>query len=156
MLQSRWLVVAAAALLLCACSSPSFKDVQKDWPAIRPGSGRIVFLGDNYGWYGVLEGGSWEPEIALDGRVLDIDSGEGVYFAVDVAVGKRMLSVDGQEQLTIVVQEKGTKYVGMERSAEVNDDFGLRKANYKLRLVQLSESTAQIRLKGLEFLGFAQ
>jgi hypothetical protein len=154
LLPRRWLI--AATLALCACSAPSSKEVQKEWPAIRPGSGRIVFLGDNYGWYGVLEGGSWEPAIALDGRVLDIDNGEGVYFAVDSAVGKRVLSVDGQEQLSIVVQEKSTKYVGMERYAQVNDDFGLRKANYKMRLVQLSESTAQMRLKGLEFLGFAQ
>lgn len=153
MLHRRWLI---AALLLCACSSPSSKEVQKQWPAIHPGSGRIVFLGDNYGWYGVMEGGSWEPAIALDGRVLDIDKGEDVYFAVDAAVGKRILSVDGQDQLSIVVQEKSTKYVAMERYAAVNNEFSLRKANYKLRLVQLSESTAQIRLKGLKFLGFAQ
>lgn len=154
LLHRRWLFVAA--LVLSACSSPSPKEVQKEWPAIRPGSGRIVFLGDNYGWYGLLEGGSWEPEIALDGRILDVDHGERVYFAVDSAVGKRVLSVDGKEMLTVIVQEKTTKYVGMERYVQVNDEFSLREANYRMRLVQLSESMAQTRLRGLEFVGFAE
>jgi hypothetical protein len=51
-----------------------------------------------------------------------------VYFAVDSAVGKRVLSVDGQEMLTVIVQEKTTKYVGMERYVQVNDEFSLREA----------------------------
>ena len=145
-----------AALALAACASPTYDEVRSEWPAIRPGTGRIVFLGDNFGWYGLLEGVSWSPKLSIDGRVLDVDNDSGVYFAADAPVGKRVIAVDGMETLTVLVQENVTKYVEMQRYSVVNDEFSTRNANYRLRLVQLSEAHALPRLDRLEWRGFAE
>jgi len=150
----RWLILTALAL--GSCASPTYDEVRAEWPAIRPGSGRLVFLGDNFGWYGLLEGVSWKPTLSIDGHVLDVDNGSGVYFAADAPVGKRVIAVDGMETLTVLVQEKMTKYVEMQRYSVPNDEFSTRNANYRLRLVQLSEAHAKPRLDALEWCGFAE
>ena len=145
-----------AGLALAACATPSYSEVRSEWPPSRPGTGRLVFLGDNFGWYGLFEGVSWKPTLAVDGRVLDVDNGQNVYFAVDVPAGKCIVSVDGREQLSVLVQENVTKYVEMQRVSVVNDEFSLRNTNYKLQLVQLSEAHALPRLDQYEWLGFAE
>jgi len=150
----RWLVLAALAL--AACASPTYDEVRSEWPPIQPGSGRIVFLGDNFGWYGLLEGVSWSPKLSIDGRVLEVDNDEGVYFAADAPVGKRVIAIDGMETLTVLVQEHVTKYVEMQRYSVPNDEFSTRNVNYRLRLVQLSEAHATPRLARLEWRGFAE
>jgi hypothetical protein len=87
--------------------------------------------------------------------VLDIDNGEGVYFAVDSAVGKRVLSVDGQEQLSIVVQENPRSTWGWSATPGQRR-LGLRKANYKIAARAAQRVDRADAAQGLEFLGFAQ
>lgn len=149
-------VIVLAGLALGACASPPYSEVQAEWPAIDRGFGRIVFFGDNYGWYGVFEGVSWTPVFAIDRRELDVGHGTGVYFVADVPAGKRRIAVDGQELLTLIVEANATKYVEMQRYEEENDGFSLRTVNYKMRLLHLGEAHAKARLDGLEFIGIAE
>lgn len=155
---SRWraLGLALAGLALAACAAPTYSEARADWPPLKPGTGRIVFLGDNFGWYGLLEGVSWKPTLSIDGRVLDAGHDEDVYFATDQPVGKRVIAVDGLESLSVIVQEGTTKYVEMQRYSVVNDGFGTRATNYKLRLVQLTEAHAQPLLDRFDCLGFVR
>jgi len=148
-------MVILAALVSGACAS-TYSEVQADWPAIPSGTGRVVFFGDNYGWYGVFEGVSWKPVIAIDGREFDVGHGTGVYFMAELPTGMRRIAVDGQEALAFFVEANTTKYVEMQRVAEVNDDFGLRKYNFKLELLRVDEAYAKARLDGLEFIGIVR
>ena len=151
---ARWLILLA--LTAGACSAPSYQEVQAELPAPALGTGRVVFLGDNYGWYGLLEGVSWKPVLAVDGDVLDVGHGNGIYFVADLPVGNRRVSVDGVDYLTVFVEPKATKYVEMLRLEEENEGFSLRKANFRMKLTRLDEAHAQARLASLEYIGVAE
>jgi len=148
---SRLLVLGA--LLLGACAAPTWGEAAGTMPAIPPGCGRIVFLGDNLGRYGMLEGANFEPVISVDGTALNVGHGIGVCFAADVLAGRRRIAVDGVDHLSLMVESNATRYVGLQIYAEENDGFGLRKFNYRMRLLNLTEAQAAPRLPQLEFLG---
>jgi hypothetical protein len=151
---TRWIVLAWLAV--SACASPPYSEVQADLPKLASGTGRIVFFGDNWGWYGIFAGVSWTPVITIDGRALDVGHGTDVYFVADVPTGRRIIAVDGQALLVVLVEGNATKYVEMERYEEANDDFNLRSVDYKMRLLHWDEARAKARLDGLEFIGVAE
>ncbi|HZM01093.1 MAG TPA: hypothetical protein VFD43_12670 [Planctomycetota bacterium] len=146
----------ALALALGACANPSYGEARADLPAIPPDRGRIVFLGDNLGRYGPLEGGDYEPVIAVDGWPLDVGHGLGVCFAVDAPAGMRTISVDGAEHLEILVESRKTRYIEMQVYPEENRGFSLKRFIYRMRLLNRPESQAEGRLDQLEFLGIAE
>lgn len=149
-------VLVLTALGSGACSSPRYKEVQADWPQIEQGHGRIVFLGDNYGWYGIFEGWSWKPVITVDGLVADVDHGTDIYFMAELPAGRHQIGVDGQDLLAVLVSPGETEYVEMTRYAERNDGFSLRKGNYRMQLTHLDETRAKARLDHLEFVGIVK
>lgn len=141
----RWTASALAALLFAGCVTVSgrFLAAQENWPAPEPGRGRLIMLGTDFGWYGVLAGVAWSPVITIDGRQVEHTNGGSIYFYLDLPAGPHTIDVADSDSLAVEVPAGDTAYVLMQPYTVPNTSLlTLRQFDYKLRLMRLDARNA--------------
>lgn len=90
-------VACGLFLIGCASTGPTYDQQSSTLPALSPETGRIVFFGTNWAWYGVLAGISWNPEITINGKVEPTPNGTSIFFNIDLPPGTYELAVVDQD-----------------------------------------------------------
>lgn len=106
----RLLLAGAALALLCACASgPKYTEVEKTFPAVAEGHGRIWFYRS-----GIMFGAGIQPSVMLNSVKVG-DSVPGGFFYVDRPAGSYevLLSTEVDRKLTFTLASREDRYIRM-------------------------------------------
>lgn len=106
----RLLFSAMALVLLSACASgPKYTEVEKTFPRLAAGQGRIWFYRS-----GTMFGAGIQPDVLLNGAKVG-DSVPGGFFYVDRPVGNYevLLSTEVERKVTFTLEPRQERYIRM-------------------------------------------
>jgi len=147
------LIASVFFLYGCASQSSASHENSIELPPLSDHEGRIVFLGRNSGWYGLLGGGKWKPVILINNEKTATPHGDGIYFIIDRPPGMYEINVDEQDTPahTLSLDAGEVHYVEMLVSETSDTGLNLRLTKFILRFSSVVPNYGEQSIRNMKY-----